>query len=287
MNAEYHCLIKRRNMKKIIAPVDFSETSENAAVFAGNLAAFYGADLWLYHSYEINIPISGFEFPYVNTGEMQEAAAYEIDEFKKKVQSSLRSKINIYTKVENNLLTDGLVALCNEVHPDMVIMGISGKNALAKLVVGSNTIRTIQHLKCPVLVVPPKATFVPVRKIGFACDYEKVIETTPVEPLKKIIRDFNADLFVLNITFHDSEVSAEKINESMYINRLLKEFNPAYQTILSNDISEGINWFAEEQKLDWIVVIPKKHNLIDKMFSRSKTKDLLYQTTIPVLCIHE
>ncbi len=274
-------------MKKIIAPVDFSETSENAAIFAGSLAAFYGADLWLYHSYEINIPISGFDFPYVNTGEMQEAAEYELEQFKQKVQSALRNKINIQTKAENNLLTDGLVALCDEIDPDMVVMGISGKNALAKLVVGSNTIRTIQHLKYPLLVVPPKATFVPVRKIGLACDYEKVIESTPVDPLKKIIRDFNAELFVLNIAYHDSEISSEKINESMYINRLLKEFNPSYQTILSNDITEGINWFAEVQKLDWIVVIPKKHNLIDKMFSRSKTKDLLYQTTIPVLCMHE
>lgn len=278
---------KITSMKKIIAPVDFSVTSENAAVFAGNLAAFYGADLWLYHSYEVNIPISGFEFPYVNTGEMQEAAEYEIMEFKNRIQNSLRTKINIITKTENNILTDGLVALCKEIHPDMVVMGISGKNALAKLVVGSNTIRTIQHLTCPVLVVPPQANFVPVRKIGFACDYEKVIESTPVEPLKKIIRDFNAELYVLNIAFHDAEISAEKINESMYINVLLKEFNPAYQTILSNDITEGINWFAEEQKLDWIFVIPKKHNLVDKMFSRSKTKELLYQTTIPVLCIHE
>lgn len=237
-------------MKKIIAPVDFSETSENAAVFAGSLAAFYGADLWLYHSYEINIPISGFEFPYVNTGEMQEAAEYEINEFKNKIQNSLRTKINIYTKAENNLLTDGLVALCKEVDPYMVVMGISGKNALAKLVVGSNTIRTIEHLGYPVLVVPPKATFVPVRKIGFACDYEKVIETTPVDPLKKVIRDFNAELFVLNIAFHDAQVSDEKINESMYINKLLKEFNPTYQTILSNDITDGINWFAEEK--NWI-----------------------------------
>ncbi len=274
-------------MKKIIAPVDFSETSENAAVFAGSLAAFYGADLWLYHAYEINIPVSGFDFPYVNTGEMQEAADYELEQFRQKVQSALRTKINIHTKAENNSLTDGLIAICNEIETDMVVMGLSGKNALAKLVVGSNTIRTIQQLTYPVLVVPPKATFVPVRKIGFACDYEKVIETTPVEPLKKLVRDFNADLFVLNIIFNESDVSEDTFKESKYINSLLKEFKPVYQTILSNDVTEGINWFAKEQKLDWIVIIPKKHNLVDKMFSRSKTKDLLFHTLTPVLCMHE
>jgi nucleotide-binding universal stress UspA family protein len=274
-------------MKRIVAPVDFSETSENAAIFAGSLAAFYGAELWLYHCYEINIPASGFDYPFVNIGEMQEAADYEMEAFKIKVQSALRITINIRTKTENGPLTDGLVSLCDEILPDMVVMGLSGKNPLTKLIVGSNTIRTLQHLKYPVLVVPRRATFVPVRKIGFACDYEKVIETTPIEPLKKIIRDFNADLYVLNIIYNESDSSPEKIVESLYISILLKEFNPVYQTILSDDVTEGINWFAEKQQLDWIVVIPKKHNLVEKMFSRSTTKNLLYHSNTPVLCMHE
>jgi hypothetical protein len=40
-------------MKRIVVPVDFSATASNSADFAANLASFYGAELWLYHAYEI------------------------------------------------------------------------------------------------------------------------------------------------------------------------------------------------------------------------------------------
>jgi nucleotide-binding universal stress UspA family protein len=274
-------------MKKIIAPVDFSDAAANAAIFAGSLADFYGADLWLYYSYEMVIPAMEYGYSYVSITEMQQAAEHELEEFKKRVQAALRCKVNINTRAENATLTEGLAAFCDETKPDVVVMGLSGKNALTRLVVGSNTIRIIHHLTYPVLVVPSKATFMPVRKIGFACDYSKIAETTPVELLKKIAKDFNAELHVLNVEYNHSGATEEKIAESRHVGELLKELKPSYETILSTDTIYGINWFAEKEKIDWVVVIPKKHNLMEKMFSRSHTKELLYHTHLPVLCIHE
>ena len=274
-------------MKKIIAPVDFSEAAANAAIFAGNLAEFYGAELWLYHSYEIIVPVTEYGYAYISITEMQEAAEHEMAEFKRRVQNGLRRTITINLKAENASVTEGLQALCDEIKPDLVVMGLSGKNALTKLVVGSNTIRIIHRLTYPVLVVPPKAAFVPVRKIGFACDYKKVMENTPVGPLKKLVRDFNAALYVLNIEFNNTITSAEKVKESELISALLYDLKPSYQTIVSSDVTSGINWFADKEKIDWMVVIPKKHKLIEKMFGRSQTKELLHHTHLPVLCMHE
>jgi nucleotide-binding universal stress UspA family protein len=278
---------KIRSMKTIVAPVDFSETSANAAIFAGNLAEFYGADLWLYHAYEIAVPVSAFGYPFVTPAEMHDAASHELEQFKIRVQDALRRTINIHTLAEGGNLTDNLADFCNRENPDMIVMGLSGKNALTRLVVGSNTIKIIRQLTCPVLVVPPKGDFVPVRKIGFACDYEKVVETTPIGLLKKIVMDFNAELHVLNIVFDDDQVPSEKVLEGMYINEVLKELKPQFDAVLSPDVTLGVNWFAEKEKIDWVVVIPKKHNLVEKLFSRSKTQDLIYQTHLPVLCMHE
>jgi Universal stress protein family len=218
---------------------------------------------------------------------MQDAANYELEQFKQRVQDALRRTITINTLSENTLLTDGLSELCKLQKPDMIVMGLSGKNALTRLVVGSNTIKVIRQLTCPVLVVPPKAEFIPVRKLCFACDFEKVVETTPIGPLKKLLLDFIAELHVLNIVYDEDAVPAEKILDGMYINELLKEFRPEYHTLLSSDITSSINWFVEKEKIDWVVVIPKKHNLVDRLFSRSKTQDLIYHTHTPVLCMHE
>jgi nucleotide-binding universal stress UspA family protein len=271
-------------MKRIIAPVDFSATAENAAVYAGKLAAFYGAELWLYHAYSLPIPTG---YPLVTANEMQEAADGEMDDFRQRILDTMRVAINIHTVAEAATLNEGLAALAETIKPDLVLMGIAGKGTLTRLVVGSNTIRVMQHLPYPLLVVPPKASFMPVRKMGFACDFNKVAESTPIGPLKKLIADFNADLFVLNVVPQGETIPDDQQVERMYIGEALKEYQANFQMIMSDDVTEGINWFAENNQLDWIVVIPKKHKALEKLFGRSHTKDLLYHTHLPVLCMHE
>lgn len=274
-------------MKTIIVPVDFSAISSNAAEFAGNLAAFYGAEIWLYHAYQIPIALSEFAYPVVDIAEMQKAADHELDLLKENTQGKLRRAITINTRAEMNLLQLGLSDLCEELKPDMVVMGLSGKNALTRLIVGSNTIKTVNDLRYPVLVVPPQAEFIPVRKIGFACDCKEVEKTTPVSMLKKIVTDFHAELHVLNVDHNQNDKDSRKLQESFLINELLREVKAEFHSLEAAEVTDGINWFVDKSKLDWLVVIPKKHKLIEKIFRRSQTKELLYHTHIPILCIHE
>jgi len=273
-------------MKTIIVPVDFSTTATNAAEFAGNLAAFYGAEIWLYHAYQIPIALSEFAYPVVDIAEMQKAAEHELEQLKENTQSKLRRTITINTKAEMNLLQLGLTNFCDELKPDMVVLGLTGKNALTRLIVGSNTINTIYELTYPILVVPPKAEFIPVRKIGFACDYQQVEKTTPVALLKKIVNDFHAELHVMNVD-NKANPDAGLAQESYLINELLRDIKAEFHSIEAGEITDGINWFVNKSKLDWLVVIPKKHTLLEKIFRRSQTKELVYHTHIPILCIHE
>jgi len=274
-------------MKKIIVPVDFSPAAANAALFAGELAAFYGAEVWLYHTYESNLAISEFAYPLFDNEELQKAADNELELLKEKTLGNLRTPVSVHTKAEMTLLQDGLTNYCNEVQPDLVVMGISGKGALTQLLIGSNTIKAIHYLKYPVLVVPHKATFTPVQRIGFACDYREISTTAPLSLLKKIVADFNAELHILNVDFKNKNFTAEEVHESFILKDLVDDIKPEYHSIESEDVTEGINWFAEQDKLDWIVVIPKKHPAVQKIFSRSHTRHLLFHTHLPILCLHQ
>lgn len=274
-------------MKTIIVPVDFSSASANAAEFAGNFAAFYGAEIWLYHAYELPVAIGEFAYPVFSVTEMQKAADHELEVFKENICSKLRTPVKINIRAEMNILQDGVEELCSELKPDLVVMGLSGKNTLTRLIVGSNTIRAIYQLKYPVLIVPPQAEFIPIRKIGFACDYQQVVQNTPIDLLKKITRDFHAELHVLNVDFHDRNFEPGMLHESFLLNELLGDIKAEYHNIESEDLTEGINWFAKKANLDWITVVPKKHQFVQRMFSRSHTKDLLFHTNTPVLCIHQ
>lgn len=273
-------------MKTILVPVDFSVTATKAAAFAGNLAAFYGAELWLYHAYQIPMALSEFAYPVVDIAEMQRAADHELELLKQKTLGELRRQIPIHTMAEMNVLNVGLDAMCEQIKPDLVVMGLSGKNALTRLIVGSNTIRAINDLRYPLLIIPPQAEFIPVRKVGFACDYHQVVATTPIQFLHKIATDFHADLHVLNISTGKTDNGYLSNQESILMD-LLKGAKAEFHTIEAREVTEGINWFAEKAGLDWIVVIPKKHGLLEKIFKRSHTQELIFHTHTPVLCIHE
>jgi nucleotide-binding universal stress UspA family protein len=274
-------------MKKIIVPVDFSTTSINAAEFAADLAVFYGAEIYLYHTYQLPVVLHEFSYPVFDINETQEAAEHELETLKDNLLAKLKAPIPIIIVAEMAGLQEGIEALSDYLHPELIIMGLSGKDALTRLIVGSNTIKTIQEIKYPILVIPPKAVFLPIRKIGFACDYIRIEQSTPVDFLKKIVNDFRADLFVLNINLSGQIHTNEVINQGRLLDELLKDVKPTYNTIEAGDVTDGINWFVEKEKLDWLVAIPKNHALLQKMFSRSHTKDLLYHTHVPVLCIHE
>jgi len=273
-------------MKKIIVPVDFSTTAANAAEFAGNLAIFYGGEILLYNAYQMPVPVGEISYPLYDVPEMQQASEHELEMLKSDLEAKLRSKITINIKAEMTMLSDGLADLCDSIKPDLVVIGLSGKNALTKLIVGSNTIHIAHHLKYPVLVVPPKASFTPVRKIGFACDYKEISESLPVEVLKKIITDFNAELYVINVDFQDKNFTPEVVHENFAIRYLFEDIHPKFESIESENVTEGLNSFAENNGIDWLVVIPKKHTILQKIFNRSHSTDLLFHTHLPVLCLH-
>lgn len=275
-------------MKTVIVPVDFSEAAYSAAEFAGSLAAFYGAELLLYHAYELPVTTGDFSYPVADAPETQSAAEHDMEMFKEGLQNKLKKFIKINTQSELNALQDGLTELCDRVNPDLIVIGLSPGNAFTRLMLGSNTVKTVYGLKYPVLVVPPAATFKPVRKIGFACDYKEIEKNTPFDLLKKIVHDFNAELHVLNVDYNNRNFSPGMLEESFVLGKLLSDIKPEYHNIESEDVTEGINWFAEKANLDMIIVIPKKYDLVQRLFTHhSHTRDLIFHTHTPVLCIHQ
>ena len=203
------------------------------------------------------------------------------------MQKNLRSKVAFNSKAELAPFAEGLADFCDEIQPDLVVMGLSGKDALTKLIVGSNTIKIIHDLKYPVLVIPPKASFKPVVKIGFACDFKQVVETTPVQFIKQMVKEFGAELHILNVDYKNKNFKPDTPEQSFLLHNMLEDVKPQYHFINCIDTEDGINEFAETNNLDLVITIPKKHKLLEGIFKPSSTKKLVFQSHIPVMCLHE
>jgi nucleotide-binding universal stress UspA family protein len=279
-------------MKTLLVPTDFSSVSVNALNYAVDMAQAINAGLVLLHVY--NVPVSFTDVPVepVNTvtiEEVKRSSEERLEELKRNLVTVTSGKIEILTESRLGEPVDELQQFCKSVNPMAIVMGSHGATGFERMIMGSTTLNAIRHLKCPVVVVPPGTTYHGIRKIGLACDFDNVVQSTPVEYIKNIVREFGADLYVLNV---QSEKEAEgnwgePIMDTAYLDAMLEDVKPSYIQLTGKDVVESINNFAEKNNLDLVMVIPKKHRFIDSLFHKSQSRELITHAHIPIVSIHE
>ena len=275
-------------MKRIVVPTDFSASATSAMNYAVGMAKDIGAAIHLYHVYQVPVAVSDVPVVIVSVEELKKNAEEQLEYLKKGLAHITSDKpVMVTTEATMGNTVDELEELCKRMHPFMVVMGSRGSTGMERILFGSTTLTAIKHLTCPVIVVPPGSNYKGIKKVGFACDFRKVIETTPTHYIEELVRLFGASLHVLNVDYENKHFKPETPEESLYLHTLLKDLNPQYHFIEEKDIEDAINKFAEENNLDLVITIPKKHKLLDGLFRKSSTRQLVFESHIPVLCIHE
>jgi nucleotide-binding universal stress UspA family protein len=274
-------------MKTLIVPTDFSPSATNAMNYATDMAIAIEASILLLHVYQVPVAFSEVPVVAVPIEEVNRLSIERLDELKAAINHITSRKINVATESRLGDVTEELEKMCKSVNPFAVVMGSRGTSAMERLFLGSNSLSVVRHLTCPVIVVPPGAEFKGIRKIGFACDFREVVASTPVPLIKKMVTAFGAQLHVLNVDFNNKNFKADTPEQTFLLQSMFEDLKPDYHFINDPDIEHGINEFAEKHNLDLIVTIPKKHKLLQGIFRPSSTKQLVFHSHIPILCVHE
>ena len=275
-------------MKTIIVPTDFSPVSTNAMNYAVDMALAVDASIMLFNVYQIPVSMTDVPLVMVSVEELNKQADEKLAELKEAVAHITSGKLKIYTESKLGNVVDELEDICKQFNPFAVVMGTKGATGLDRVLFGSVTLTAIRHLTSPVICVPPGKEYGKgIKKIGFACDFEQVINTTPTEIIKELVKAFGAELHVLNVDFHNRHFKPDTPQESLLLHTMLEDIHPIYHFIQHKDIEDGINEFAEKNNLDLIVAIPKKHKLLEGIFKPSSTKQLVFDSHVPVMCVHE
>ncbi|HSU28882.1 MAG TPA: universal stress protein [Chitinophagaceae bacterium] len=261
-------------MNTVIVPVDFSETSRNSAFYATKLlTGHYGVEMILYHVYD----------------KASQAAEAESQIEKLKAELMEAGIVKISTMVEEGKdLIHELETLARHRRADLIIMGITGRHALGKVFLGSNTLKIVEQKVCPVLIIPPNAQFKEIKNVMLASDFKEAVKSTPSVPVKKVLKTFQPSLHIVNVdNKHYVSLTEEYQDSRAGLKEMFKEFNPEFYFLGMNDVDEAINQFAHDKNIDFITIIHREHSLLDRMFRTSHTKKLAYQSNIPVLAVHE
>jgi len=282
-------------MNTIIIPTDFSTTAANAAVYAVHFAHQVKAGrLLLFHAYELPVALDPL-MPGVQMLELdsyKDTAIHNLEAFKMELLAKFpNTNLVVDSVVEYGSITGGLELIASREKIELIIMGITGGGALEETLIGSNTISVAGALGVPVLIIPPKSTFVKVENIMLACDFNHPDKFIPVNLIRQLINDTKAKLLVFNIEV-DLEESVKKypasvMGEGFAVHTLLEEFKPEYFFIKNKEYVDGVNEFADSHQANIIITIPKRHTFFEKLFIKSSTKRLAFHTHLPLLVVHK
>jgi nucleotide-binding universal stress UspA family protein len=274
-------------MKTIIVPTDFSVPSKNAIDYAVGLAKQTGSSILLFHAYQVPVSMTDVPIVLISVEELQKNAETKMAGVKKSLEQATEESIKIYSETRLGDTIDELDNLCNNMKPFAVVMGTKGETGVERVIFGSTTLSAIKHLSWPVIVVPPDKKYSAIKKIGFACDFREVVETTPVHFIKDFVKEFNAEIHVLNVDYKNSHFRPETPEQSALLQTMLQDLNPTYDFIEDENIETGIEKFAKNNDLDIIITIPKKHKLLEGLFKKSHTRELVFHSHLPIMCVHE
>lgn len=275
-------------MKTIIVPTDFSQAAGNAAEYAIAMAKEINASILLIHAYLVPVSITT-DTPIVVVAEedLRRSAEAHLHRLKAEIEQQHNGAVKVYSELRLGDTVDEIEELCNSIKPFAVIMGSAGHSGLEKTLFGSTTLKAIRHISWPIIAVPPDKKYNGIKKIGFACDFKKVVQSTPSALIKDFVKNFNAEFHVLNVDYKNKHFGPDTPEQSLLIDTLFEELHPVYDFIESEDIEQGINNFTEKNNLDLVITIPKKHTLLDNLFRKSATKQLIFHSHVPVMCVHE
>ena len=273
-------------MKKIIAAVDFSPASKNAAYYAADLAVQLNADLLLANVIEIPVGIGEMPETGYAIDNMIVDSEKELVTLTAELVKHVNNKIAIDTSTPIGSVSYSLHELAKRENAFCIVMGADSMTTAEHLMMKNHALAAAHSVTTPVLIIPPQTSFKEIRSVVLASDLKGYENISTLQVLKNLLRLFKVKLDVLNVVEGDQPASESVTGSRTLLNELC-EFNPEYHFINNDDIKQGIEDYVDRNHSDLLITMPGRHGLFNGLFHKSESKQLIRQPHVPVLSIYK
>lgn len=267
---------------KILVPTDFSDNARHAATYAATLAnAKPGSGIHLLH-----VLTSILNDPLV-IGDIAEEAVKSLGRISAQLKATCPA-CSITHSIKIGETVAEIDRAANDLNVGLIVMGLQGLGKTSRFFFGSNSRSLINKATCPVLVIPERSTYSIPEKIVFATDYYDSDLDSLVQ-LVAIAKSFDSEIIMVHIFDESDEEQSEASMINFISNQIFKTVTYprlTYRVYYDKDTAHGIKKFCESTEADLVVVSARKQNLYQKLFGKSITKELVYETEIPLLVFH-
>ena len=270
-------------MKNILIATDFSPAARDATQYGIRLAAAFDARVTLVTAFE-EIPIPVEEAMNIITYEdMRTLAQRQLEEEKRQLGAD--TTIPIDTLLKKGPVVRTILAAAEETHADLIVVGMTGTEKEIRRSFGSAATTLARKTPVPLLVVPEEAKFTPPVAIALAEDVLRAKENETPEPVRELLEKFHAKLFVIRVFNKQSGEVIEVLHEDADGHRTLGTFSPLYEIPANKHVAQALENFIEMNPISILVMQPQPHTLAEKWFLRSNTKEMIFETSIPLLIL--
>jgi nucleotide-binding universal stress UspA family protein len=272
-------------MKPILAPVDFSETSLNAARYAAELCRINRAPLILFHAY--HTPPLAIEIPVqdVTPEEVKAEAAGKLEKLRKDLLAKVDKNLTIFCIWRSGFAADEIETYAGS-KMSAIVMGMQGSSFIDEHITGSITTAVIRNAKQPVWVIKRKLRFRPLNKIVVAIDYLTPPSAAALKKIKELSGLHHAELCILHVREKHNVLTK---TQQLLVERKVRKYLPAAgfftEDIRDADITETIRYFCSAQKADLLIMLPHRRSFLEKIFFEPSSKRMAFRTALPLLTI--
>lgn len=264
-------------MHKILVFTYFSENCYNTVKYAIDLGLDTGVPVRIIHYYKS--PKSAGMLLSIDK-RLQDDAAKEMSLLKDRLMKdySLEDLASIEAVMGLGEINKSITKAMKKNKAELLIISAKEEYDSADLFLGSVSGTLIRQTNIPVMVIPSKAKYVPIRKVLLAVKNLKGTNKSMLRPLRKLLENSKADLYLL--TFLKHKIKKSDINDS------IKKLKPvSVDNANGENIYSDTNEYLSDNPFDILAVVRKKKGFFNKFLQSTVMEKKKFKINFPLLVL--
>lgn len=167
-------------------------------------------------------------------------------------------------------------------------MGITGHDTmLGKFLLGSNAVSLSREISVPLFIIPKNYKYKKIQSIAYASKYD-IAKNEPegLIKIKNINSMFGSLLNVLHVIPDNHLINEQESIIGEMVEQKLDQTNHKTYILTDNNVSYAILDFVNNHDVDIVVLEQKDYSFFDNLFHISATKEVAFNSPIPILTFH-
>lgn len=274
------------NIKRILVPTDFSETSNFAIEKACRVASLFGAELYIIHVLEAS--------PYkliksdANPKEKIVLQKYVMDKLENLVKDiTEKYHITVSTLIGEAKVAEVVDDAVKDNKIDLIVMGTKGASGIKEVVMGSNAQKIVNGAPCPVITIKNAPGNFDFSNIVLPIEiWNNSIEK--LDYVTSFAKNYKSTVHLLGI------IESRKRPDMRRVLTLLNEAEAYLKTnnipsvrkiIASQNVAKETMEYAVEIKANLVMVLTERESRIGGVLSGMFAKSIINHSEIPVMSI--